>query len=130
MRLTTGHIVLNVGDVDITTARYQRALGMEREDLGPSSRTSLKLGGQKINLRPHDRDACAWRTGATREVDAGDVCFIIAVPPDEAVAHLHDRGVAIPREPIDRVRALRTIESAYCRDPDGNMVETAFYQSH
>ena len=48
------HIVLNVQDVDITAAWYQRVLGMDREDFGPKNRTALKFGGQKINLRPHD----------------------------------------------------------------------------
>ena len=46
------HIVLNVKDVEITAAWYQRVLGMEREDFGPHNRTALKFGGQKINVRP------------------------------------------------------------------------------
>ena len=50
------HIVLNVKDVEITAAWYQRVLGMEREDFGPNNRTALKFGGQKINLRPSGTD--------------------------------------------------------------------------
>ena len=41
------HIVLNVKDVEISAAWYQRVLGMEREDFGPEDRTALKFGGQK-----------------------------------------------------------------------------------
>ena len=82
------HIVLNVTDVDIAAAWYQRVLGMEREDFGPHSRTALKFGGQKINLRPHDHDVYSWPTGATHEAGAGDLCFITAVPPDEVIGHL------------------------------------------
>jgi catechol 2,3-dioxygenase-like lactoylglutathione lyase family enzyme len=48
------HIVLNVKDVEITTAWYLRVLGMEREEFGPHNRTALKFGGQKINVRPTD----------------------------------------------------------------------------
>ena len=39
------HIVLNVKDVEITAAWYQRVLGMEREDFGTDGRTALKFGG-------------------------------------------------------------------------------------
>ena len=50
------HIVLNVKDVEITAAWYQRVLGMEREEFGPHNRTALKFGGQKINVRPSGTD--------------------------------------------------------------------------
>ena len=122
------HIVLNVTDVEIAAAWFQRVLGMEREDFGAANRTALKFGGQKINLRPHDHDTSSWPTGATHEAGAGDVCFITAVPPDEVVAHLHDCGVAIVAGPVDRTGALGTIRSVYCRDPDGNLIEIASYQ--
>jgi catechol 2,3-dioxygenase-like lactoylglutathione lyase family enzyme len=123
------HIVLNVTDVDISAAWYQRVLGMEREDFGPNNRTALKFGGQKINLRPHDQDVYSWPTGMTHEAGAGDVCFVTAVPPDEVVAHLHDCGVAILQGPVERAGALGPIKSVYCRDPDGNLVEISSYQS-
>ena len=124
------HIVLNVKDVEIAAAWYQRVLGMERDDFGPNNRTALKFGGQKINLRPHDHDIRAWPTGATHEAGAGDLCFITAVPPDEVVGHLHDNGVAIEQGPVERAGALGPIRSVYCRDPDGNLVEISSYQSH
>jgi catechol 2,3-dioxygenase-like lactoylglutathione lyase family enzyme len=124
------HLVLNVKDVEITAAWYQRVLGMEREDFGPEVRTALKFGGQKINLRPHDQDTHTWETGATHEAGAGDLCFITAVPPDEVVAHLHDCHVTVTRGPIERAGALGPIQSVYCRDPDGNLVEISSYQSH
>ena len=76
------HIVLNVENVEISAAWYQRVLGMEREDFGPQNRTALKFGGQKINLRPIDADVRLWPTGANTDPGAGDLCFITAVPPD------------------------------------------------
>jgi len=57
------------------------------------------------------------------------VCFITAVPPDEVIGHLHDCGVTIVAGPVERAGALGPIQSVYCRDPDGNLVEISSYQS-
>ena len=121
------HIVLNVKDVEITAAWYQRVLGMEREDFGPNHRTALKFGGQKINVRPIDADQRTWLTGVRTTPGAADLCFITAVPPDEVIGHLHDCGVQILPGPVERAGALGPIASVYCRDPDGNLVEIASY---
>jgi hypothetical protein len=32
--------------------------------------------------------------------------------------------------PVERAGALGPIQSVYCRDPDGNLVEISSYQSH
>ena len=122
------HVVLNVSDVEIAAAWYQRVLGMEREDFGPENRTALKFGGQKINLRPIDADVGTWPTGVTVETGAGDLCFITAAPPDEVVGHLHDCGVQILQGPVEKTGALGPILSVYCRDPDGNLIEISSYQ--
>ena len=121
------HVVLNVTNVELSAAWYQRVLGMEREDFGPQHRTALKFGGQKINLRPIDADSRAWPTGVNAEPGAGDLCFITAVPPDEVVGHLHDNGVQILQGPTEKAGALGPILSVYCRDPDGNLIEIATY---
>ena len=123
------HIVLNVTDVEIAAAWYQRVLGMEREDFGANNRTALKFGGQKINLRPAGYDKGEWPTGLVDPPAAGDFCFITAVPPDEVIGHLHDCGVAILQGPVERAGALGPIMSVYCRDPDGNLIEISSYQS-
>jgi catechol 2,3-dioxygenase-like lactoylglutathione lyase family enzyme len=122
------HIVLNVKDVEITAAWYQRVLGMEREDFGPDNRTALKFGGQKLNVRPIDADPGSWPTGVNDAAGSTDVCFITAAPPDEVVGHLHECGVTIVSGPVERTGALGPIRSVYCRDPDGNLVEIASYQ--
>jgi catechol 2,3-dioxygenase-like lactoylglutathione lyase family enzyme len=123
------HLVLNVASVEISAAWYQRVLGMEREDFGAQHRTALKFGGQKINLRPIDADVGSWPTGVNADPGAGDLCFITAVPPDEVIGHLHDNGVQILQGPVERAGALGPIQSVYCRDPDGNLIEIASYQS-
>jgi catechol 2,3-dioxygenase-like lactoylglutathione lyase family enzyme len=46
------HIVLNCCDIEATASWYERVLGMRRETFGPSHRTALCFGDQKINLRP------------------------------------------------------------------------------
>jgi catechol 2,3-dioxygenase-like lactoylglutathione lyase family enzyme len=123
------HIVLNVKDVEITAAWYQRVLGMEREDFGPNNRTALKFGGQKINVRPADHDPASWPTGLNQDAGAGDLCFITAVPPDEVIGHLHDCGVQVLQGPVERRGALGPMQSVYCRDPDGNLIEISSYLS-
>jgi catechol 2,3-dioxygenase-like lactoylglutathione lyase family enzyme len=122
------HIVLNVTNVEISAAWYQRVLGMEREDFGAQHRTALKFGGQKINLRPIDANVGSWPTGVNADPGAGDLCFITAVPPDEVIGHLHDNGVQILQGPVEKAGALGPILSVYCRDPDGNLVEISSYQ--
>jgi catechol 2,3-dioxygenase-like lactoylglutathione lyase family enzyme len=121
------HIVLNVKDVEITAAWYQRVLGMEREDFGTNNRTALKFGGQKINVRPSGTDKGTWPTGANDEPGAADLCFVTAVGPEEVVAHLHDCNVMIVAGPVQRAGALGPMRSVYCRDPDGNLVEISTY---
>jgi catechol 2,3-dioxygenase-like lactoylglutathione lyase family enzyme len=121
------HLVLNVKDVEITAAWYQRVLGMEREEFGRDARTALKFGGQKINVRPNDADQGSWPTGVNDAPGSADLCFITAVPPDEVIGHLHDCGVAIVAGPVEKAGALGPIRSVYCRDPDGNLIEISSY---
>ncbi|HSU04960.1 MAG TPA: VOC family protein [Acetobacteraceae bacterium] len=121
------HLVLNVRDVEITAAWYQRVLGMEREEYGPQRRTALKFGGQKINLRPADAGPGTWVTGTNDRPGSGDLCFITAVGPADVISHLHDCGVLVLEGPVPREGALGPMRSVYCRDPDGNLVEIATY---
>ncbi|HET6183782.1 MAG TPA: VOC family protein [Acetobacteraceae bacterium] len=122
------HIVLNVRDVEVTAAWYERVLGIKRERFGRDGRTALKFGQQKINLRPVDADK-SWITGASDAPGAGDLCFITALPPDDVVAHLRGCDVAIVDGPVEREGALGPMRSVYCRDPDGNLVEIATYST-
>ena len=121
------HIVINCKDIEISASWFQRVLGMEREDFGEDRRTALKFGGQKINLRPHDQDRHTWISGQSTEPGHADVCFITAVGPDQVVDHLQNCRVAIELGPIEREGALGAIQSVYCRDPDGNLIEIASY---
>ena len=119
------HVVMVCKDIAVTAAWYQRVLGMEREEYGGKNRTALRFGSAKINLHevghevlPH---ASLARPGTL------DMCFVIAVGPQDAVGHLHACGVTIERGPVTRIGALGDIMSVYCRDPDGNLIELASY---
>lgn len=123
------HIVLNVKDVETSAAWYQRVLGMQREDFpsrtGP--RVAVKFGQQKINLRPITEDTVAWFTGIHPTSGSDDLCFITRMPPNEVVAHFLAHEVPVEAGPAQRSGALGTLNSVYCRDPDGNLIEVASY---
>ena len=121
------HIVVNCKDVEITASWYQRVLGMEREDFGRDARVALKFGGQKLNLRPHDADTASWATGANKAPGSVDACFITAVGPQDVVDHLVGCGIAVVAGPVPKTGALGPMNSVYCRDPDGNLIEIASY---
>jgi catechol 2,3-dioxygenase-like lactoylglutathione lyase family enzyme len=119
------HVVMTCKDLQVTAGWYQRVLGMEREEYGGKNRTALRFGAAKINLHevgsevsPHARLA---KPGTL------DLCFVVAVGPEDAIAQLHACGVSIERGPVSRIGALGDIMSVYCRDPDGNLIELASY---
>ena len=119
------HVVVNCRDVDAMAAWYQRVLGFEREIFGPERRTAMKFGRQKLNLRP--TGAANWETGAVDPPGAMDFCFVTEDSVADTVTHLKACGVAITRGPIVRTGAMGPINSVYCRDPDGNLVEISSY---
>jgi catechol 2,3-dioxygenase-like lactoylglutathione lyase family enzyme len=121
------HLVINCKDVEISAAWYQRVLGMERESFGRDNRTALRFGGQKINLRPHAHPVSEWPTGRVTDPGSQDLCFIVTVNAEQIAAHLRDCGVTIEIGPVEKAGALGPIESVYCRDPDGNLVEISTY---
>jgi len=120
------HLVLTCRDVEISASWYQRVLGMEREEFGSRSRTALRFGGQKINLRQADAGS-EWATAPRAAPGSLDLCFTTAIAPEDIVRHLDGCGIAIVDGPAPKVGALGPIMSIYCRDPDGNKIEIASY---
>jgi catechol 2,3-dioxygenase-like lactoylglutathione lyase family enzyme len=124
------HVVLNVRDVEISAAWYERALGMTRHDFRPPygvARTSMKFGSMMLNLRPADMDRVAWFTGAEAVAGSDDLCFLTEASPEEVIRHLADCGVSVEVGPVARRGARGDMTSVYCRDPDGNLIEVATY---
>jgi catechol 2,3-dioxygenase-like lactoylglutathione lyase family enzyme len=121
------HFVLTVADIAVTTAFYEKTLGMGIERFRPADRSAervaLKFGTQKINLhqagtefKPHARKPVAG---------SGDFCLITETPIDEVKAHLIACGVTVELGPVPRTGATGRLSSIYFRDPDGNLVEVA-----
>jgi catechol 2,3-dioxygenase-like lactoylglutathione lyase family enzyme len=123
------HIVLNVKDVETSAAWYTEVLGMQREDFASrtGTRVAMRFGQQKINLRPFDADAAAWFTGAHPAAGSDDLCFATRHTPEQVIAHLHAHRVHLEAGPVERAGALGLMMSVYCRDPDGNLIEIAWY---
>ncbi len=124
------HLVITCKDVTISASWYQRVLGMEVGEFGPHNRTTLKFGGQKINLRPAESTQHEWWTGAAGGVPGtADLCFIVTVDAEQIIAHLQHCGVTVEQGPVAKDGALGPITSVYCRDPDGNLIEISTYGS-
>ncbi len=122
------HLVITCRDVEISASWYQRVLGMEREEFGPHRRTSLRFGGQKINLRPAGATQEEWFTGSAGGVPGtDDLCFVVTMKSDQVAEYLRACGVAVEVGPVAKAGALGPIMSVYCRDPDGNLIEIASY---
>jgi catechol 2,3-dioxygenase-like lactoylglutathione lyase family enzyme len=124
------HVVINVEDVERSAAWYERTLGMTREDFTPAAggtRTALKFGRQKINLRPVTAGKDEWFTADHEAAGSEDLCFVTQSTPDEVVAHFGDCGVRVELGPVERTGARGTLRSVYCRDPDGNLIEVSSY---
>lgn len=122
------HLVITCRDVEISASWYQRVLGMEREEFGPHRRTSLRFGGQKINLRPVTATQEEWFTGAAGGVPGtDDLCFVVTMQADQVAEYLKACGVTVEVGPVAKAGALGPIMSVYCRDPDGNLIEIASY---
>ena len=114
------HLVLTVADVDATLDFYSRVLGMQLVTFG-EGRKALAFGNQKINLHQAGRE---FEPKAERPTPgSADLCFIVATPLDEVIAHLEAHRVAIVEGPVKRTGATGPIRSVYLRDPDLNLIE-------
>jgi catechol 2,3-dioxygenase-like lactoylglutathione lyase family enzyme len=126
------HIVINVRDVDVAAAWYQRVLGMTRDvwDAGPGRGpvVSMKFGRQKINLRPIAATQAQWFTGKQVAPGSDDLCFLTKATPQEVADHLRACGVDIEEGPTQKRGAMGPIMSVYCRDPDGSLIEISSYK--
>ncbi len=118
------HLVLTVRDVEATCRFYETVLGMRREEFG-AGRIALHFGRQKINVHP-DPSPVEIVAKDPRPGTA-DLCFVTETSIEAAAAHLESLGIDIEMGPIERTGAQGTLNSIYCRDPDGNLIEIANY---
>src|SRR6516165_5766986 len=125
------HIVLNVRDVEVAAAWYERVLGMKRvvSEPRPGRKvTSMHFGRNKINLRPSTATQKEWFTGNEVAPGSDDLCFLTKSTPQQVVDHLRACGVKIEQGPGEKSGAMGTIVSVYCRDPDGSLIEISSYK--
>jgi len=126
------HIVVNVADAEISANWYARILGMTRVDFDPgqgkTKRISMKFGDQKINLRPVQADKIEWFTADHQAAGSDDLCFLTSSTPEEVMAHLKASNVAIEEGPVKKQGARGVLNSVYCRDPDGSLIEISSYE--
>jgi len=94
---------------------------------GKAPRTSLHFGNQKINVRPRDADKAEWFTADHQTAGSEDLCFLTASTPQEVAAHLTAHGVGIEEGPAAKQGARGMLQSVYCRDPDGSLIEISSY---
>ncbi len=116
------HFVLTCGDVEVTVAFYEQALGMTAETFA-GGRRGLSFGSQKINL--HQAGAEYVPHAEHPVPGAGDFCLISDVPVAEIAQHLAAMGVEVIEGPVPKTGATGPLTSIYFRDPDGNLVEVA-----
>ena len=116
------HLVLTVRDVDATCRFYEAALGMRRESFG-EGRVALHFGCQKINVHPYPSPVEI--VAKDPRPGTADLCFVTEIPIEAAAAHLESLGIDIEMGPVERTGAQGKLNSIYCRDPDGNLIEIA-----
>ncbi|MGE3924234.1 MAG: VOC family protein [Lautropia sp.] len=120
-----------VTDIERSAAWYERVLGMQHQDFDPGQgkvrRTSMSFGHQKINLRPVTADKIDWFTACHEAAGSDDVCFLTDSTPEHVVAHLRQLEVTIEEGPVAKREARGMLQSVYCRDPNGSLIEIASY---
>jgi len=116
------HLVLTVKDIEKTVMFYTSVLGMKKEVFG-EGRVALKYGNQKINL--HSCDSNIHPKAIKPTPGSADLCFLIDIPLNLAIAQLKSFGIEIIEGPVERTGAQGKILSFYFRDPDGNLIEIA-----
>jgi catechol 2,3-dioxygenase-like lactoylglutathione lyase family enzyme len=69
-----------------------------------------------------------WVTADHEEAGSEDLCFLTETTPEEVIKHLKSFGVAIEEGPVNKQGAVGCLKSAYCRDPDGSLIEILAYE--
>lgn len=117
--LALDHLVLTAANPEAAIRFYSALFGGVPERAG--GRLAVSFGTFKINIHQAgaERRPCAKRPAP----GSADLCFVSETPLAERLARLEALGVPLELGPVVRPGACGPIESVYCRDPDGNLVE-------
>ncbi|HHW7474446.1 TPA: VOC family protein [Mannheimia haemolytica] len=119
------HLVLTVADMQKTIDFYTTILGMQEIAFG-DNRKALLFGTQKINL--HQKGAEILPNAQNADCGTADLCLLTVTPLQEVIYVLQRHQVEILEGGIvPRTGAVGKIESVYCCDPDGNLIEISRY---
>jgi catechol 2,3-dioxygenase-like lactoylglutathione lyase family enzyme len=118
------HLVLTVRDIEARCRFSSRVLGMTAK-VFDGSRRALHFRAQKINLHQAGREFEPKASAPTP--GSADLCFIVAAPLADGIAHLGECGGRVLEGPVRREGAMGSMQSPYLRDPDGNLLELSAY---
>jgi catechol 2,3-dioxygenase-like lactoylglutathione lyase family enzyme len=89
-------------------------------------RKALRFGRQKLNLHQVSQE---FEPKALHPTPGSvDICLITQVPISQVIEHLQTCSVLIETGIVQRTGALGIMDSVYCRDPDGNLLEISCYR--
>jgi len=128
------HIVLNVGDIESMVAFYSQVLMLETERLeeylkGIVPFPSVRLNPETvIDLFPKN----LWTNGSPEGHGRNNLNhFCISMSKqtwDELKARLNSNNIEIEDGPVHRWGAHGTGISIYFKDPEGNTIESRYYE--
>jgi catechol 2,3-dioxygenase-like lactoylglutathione lyase family enzyme len=120
------HLALTVTSAAKAVAFYTLALGMRASKLGEGE-WSVSFGEKKIWLR--EADTGQVPAARCRVPGSAELCLITSAPLEAVIGHLVASGVRIEAGPTRREGANGSVTSVCVRDPDGNLVQIASYDS-
>lgn len=119
------HLVITVEDIEATCAFYER-IGGDVVTFG-DDRTAVRFGDRKINVHHVDDEFDPVASEPTPGSE--DFCLVVDGPIEAVERRLDTRDVEIVTGPVERTGAVGPLTSVYVRDPDGNLVEIATYET-
>ncbi|HTU76418.1 MAG TPA: VOC family protein [Trebonia sp.] len=120
------HLALTVASADEAVAFYTDALGMRASKLGEGE-WAVSFGEKKIWLLEEEHGQVP--RASRRVPGSAELCLITPAPLESVVGHLVASGVKIEAGPTRRLGANGPVTSVCVRDPDGNLVQIASYDS-